>query len=384
MAFSSKERLLRAIRCEPADYVPLCFLMWAGLEQRSSGTEDYVQRQLGLGLDAVVPLPALAWGHDPRVEIEQWKEHGDPYPLLHKLYRTPEGDIETIVEQTPDWPHGDDVPMLGDFNIPRSTKFHVTDEGDLGPLKWLLGDPDAAAIERFRRRAEELRLFVDEHGLALITPLFRLADTVCWLCGPTQFATWGLTQPEFLADFVRLVAQWQRTQLELQLRARPDIVARAEWYATPFLSPDLFDRFLSPILQEEVELTHRAGACYCYVGTANMMPFLGILKRIGVDVVYGVDPIEGQWDLRRAKAECRDSLCLWGGMNGYLQVVRASQDEVEQAVRSAMDALAPGGGFVLCPVDDVGLGGTDQNTDAMWQKAWDNVVHMVETWKRLR
>lgn len=384
MNLSSKERLLRTIEFERTDHVPLCVLLWSSLRSRCSSTEEYVQRQLDLGLDAVVPLPHLAWDHDRRVEVEICKEDREPYALVHKVYRTPGGQLEAIAEQTADWPHGDDIPVFSDFNVPRSEKFLVTAEEDLEPLKYLLADPDPAAIERFRRRARELKAFADERQLAVVTPGVRLADSVFWLCGPTQFATWGLTQPDLLKALFDIIARWQRKRVELYLEERPDIFVRAEWYATPFLSPDLFERFLSPLLQPEIESVHRAGARYCLVATANVMPYLGILKKLNVDVLYGIDPIEGDWDLAGARAACGDGMSLWGGMNGYLQVAHASPAEVEQAVRSAIEVLAPGGGLILCPVDDIGLSGTDQDSDETWNNIWANVLHMAEAWKKHR
>jgi hypothetical protein len=131
-------------------------------------------------------------------------------------------------------------------------------------------------------------------------------------------------------------------------------------------------------------MAHRAGAAYCYVGTSNMMPFLGELIVLGVDVAYGIDPIEGAWDLPAAKAACRDRIALWGGMNGYLQVVDASEPQIRQAVAHALDALAPGGGFLLCPVDDIGLSGTDRDTPETWQRVMSNAAILAEAWRDLR
>ncbi len=384
MGLSSRDRILRTIAREPTDYVPLCVLLWAGLSKRCSSTRDFVERQLELGLDVLVPLPSLNSGPPLGVDREVWKEKAEPYDLLHKVYRTPAGDLETTVALTPDWPHGEDIPLLSDFNIPRARKFLVTDEADLGPLQCLLSGPGDEARRRFRQEAQQRRKIAVEHALALATPLARLADTACWLCGPVQFATWAIERPDFLRRLLDVLSRWERGRREAELEAAPDIVIRAEWYASPFLSPSLFGQFLGSAIRQDVELAHAAGAKYCYVGTANMMPFLGALMELGVDVVYGLDPIEGRWDFARAKEQCRGRMALWGGMNGYLQVVRGGRAEIEEAVRNALDALAPGGGFILCPVDDIGLTGTDQDSDATWNRTWQNVSHMVNAWKKLR
>jgi len=381
---NSRERVLAAIAGEETDYVPLSVLLWSSLRRRCANQEEAVLRQVELGMDPVVSLPGIAWKPDPRVTMESRIEQAGPHVLLRKLYRTPAGELEAVVERTADWPHGDDVPLFSDFNIPRSKKFLVTSPDDLPALRHVLREPGAEQVELFRAQAAELSAFADELGLPVVTALLRLADTICWLCGPMQLSAWALTEPQFLHELIALLAHWQGRQLDAYLEAGPDIVVRAEWYASPFLSPALFEKFFAELIRSEVERAHSAGARYCYVGTAGMMPYLSVLIGLGVDVLYGLDPIEGDWNLAAAREQCRGRVALWGGMNGYLQVAQAAPDEVEQAVRQAFETIGRGGGFILCPVDDIGLSGTQEDTDRAWQRTWANVLRMVEAWKKLR
>jgi hypothetical protein len=381
---SSKERVLAAIRREPVDYVPLSVLLWSSLWAHCGSVEEYVRRQLDFGMDPVVPLPGPPWGEMPDVEVRTWREDTEPYPLLHKVYSTPAGDLEAVAQLTPDWPHGEDVPLFSDFNIPRSREFLVTGPEDLAPLAHLLRPPDAAAIEQFRVACRNAQQVADRFGLATVTSPVRLADTVCWLCGPAQMALWALDRPRFLAKLIRIIARWQQALAEIALEQKPDIRVRAEWYASPFLSPPLFRRFLGPWFRRDIKLAHGAGAAYCYVGTARMMPFLSNLIAMGVDVLYGIDPVEGDWDLEGTEAFCRRRMALWGGINGYLQVVDAEEPEIRAAVARALEALAPLGGFLLSPVDDIGLSGTDRDTPETWHRVIANVAHMAAAWRELR
>jgi uroporphyrinogen decarboxylase len=129
-------------------------------------------------------------------------------------------------------------------------------------------------------------------------------------------------------------------------------------------------------------MAHQAGARFCAIATTNVLPFAGCLKRLGIDALFGVDPMQGGWDLERAKTELGDRVCLWGGVNGYLTIVDGSPQDVDEAVERAMTALAPGGRFILAPVDDVRVDAPD--ADAAWPRVWQNVARMVEAWKRLR
>jgi hypothetical protein len=381
---SSKERVLAAIRHEPVDYVPLSVLLWSSLWAHCSSVEEYLRCQLELGMDPVVPLPEPPRGRTRDVEVSIWREDAQPYPVLHKVYSTPAGDLETVAVLTPDWPHGNDVPLLSDFNIPRSRRFLVSGPDDLEPLSYLFRPPDADGLERFRLECQHRRAIADRFSLATVTSPVRLVDTVCWLCGPTGMAVGALDRPRFVEQLTRLVAEWQQGIAEIVLEQDPDIRVRAEWYASPFLSPALFSRLAAPWVRRDIEMAHATGAAYCYVGTANMMPFLPDLTELGVDVLYGIDPVEGDWNLAEAKTACGGRVALWGGINGYLQVVDAQEHQIRDAVAHALAVLAPGGGFILSPVDDIGLSGTDRDTDETWQPVMTNVAHMADAWRRLR
>ena len=379
---SSRDRILRAIGGEPADHVPMCMFLFSILRDRSAGEADYYRRQLDMGMDAVVDFGDLPLGRHPEVEIDVRLEPGSPNPFLRQTYRTPAGDLETVVEKTPDWPHGDHVPLMSDFVIPRSRKFLVTEEKDLAPLAYVLAGPTEEEASAFAAGADALRSFARERQLATRAGFNRLSDMVCWLCGCEQFATMGLAEPGFFQKLIDLIAAWQDKRTQAILRTRPDILCDAQWYATTFLSPALYERFLSPAIKRRVGLAHAAGAKFCTVATANVLPFTDVLARTGIDALFGVDPIQGNWDLPAAKKGLGSKMCLWGGINGYLTILDGTETQVRQAVRGAIETLSPGGRFILAPVDNVRL--EPDSAPGLQEKAWRNCQIMVEEWKRLR
>jgi uroporphyrinogen decarboxylase len=81
------------------------------------------------------------------------------------------------------------------------------------------------------------------------------------------------------------------------------------------------------------------------------MPLLDQIAELGVDVLIGVDP-QG-WALDMTKGKLGGKVCLWGGVNGHLTVEQGSAEDVRREVREAIETLAPGGGFILSPVDNV-------------------------------
>lgn len=63
-----------------------------------------------------------------------------------------------------------------------------------------------------------------------------------------------------------------------------------------------------------------------------------------------------------------------GGGNGYGTVEWGTEAEVRAKVQKAMEVLAPGGGFILSPVENVR--DTSQHT-------WDNTLALLDEWKAL-
>ena len=135
---SSRERMLLAVDHKEADHVPLVFntFTWEPpAHLKFSNGFDRVEKFLAFGLDDTVAVHPPS-RHHPDVTTRTQREmpSGHRYPLLFKEYETPEGTMQQIVQQTDDWPHGDDVPIISDFNIPRSTKFLVAEDSDLEKL----------------------------------------------------------------------------------------------------------------------------------------------------------------------------------------------------------------------------------------------------------
>jgi uroporphyrinogen decarboxylase len=103
------------------------------------------------------------------------------------------------------------------------------------------------------------------------------------------------------------------------------------------------------------------------------MQLLPLLVEAGIDVVIGVDP--HTWNLAKTKSALAGKVCCWGGINGHLTVEQRTPAEVEVEVADALRALAPGGGFILSPVDNVrdDTPATRANAAALiaaWRRSW--------------
>jgi len=324
---SSRERMLCAISRGTPDYVPLSFMIFSALEQRCSGPWEFFLRQKGLGLDAVVELwhlnpddvrgcadapgPPVAFG--PEVKVREWREVAPAgrYPLLHKEYQTPCGTLSCTVQQTDDWPHGDHVPFLDDYIEARATKPLITSFDDLEALRFLLRSPGADRLARTREAwAEGVRFILD------------------------------------------VVSDWNRWREELMLDVGVDLLVRRAWYeGTDFWSPALYRRFFFPRLRAEVAMAHEGGAKFGYILTSGTTPLLEMIVEAGVDVLIGVDPVQGKGTVERGTTE-----------------------DIRQAVGRALQTLGPDG-FILSPVDNI------RDTSP---QVWERTMALIEAWKEMR
>ena len=402
---SSRDRMLAALNGEAADHVPLAFMIFTALgdrlrqQGRASDPVAQVEAQLELGLDAVVDLTTFAplaaeTGHAdapglpvrfaPQVRTRQWAEiHRDhPYPVLHREYATPAGTLAVAVDQTDDWPYGSAaggdfrVPFMDDYLAPRCSRHLVQTRGDLAVLRHLLTPPTATDLASCHQAWEQGRRVARQHDLLLAGGWGVGGDALAWFCGLQQAVLMALDQPEFLAELLGLIAAWNRPRMQAYLDFGVDLFLRRAWYeGVDFWSPALFRQFFFPLLREEVDLAHQAGVRYGYILTSGSMPLHDQLLELGIDVLIGPDPVQGKGtDLPQMAAQLGGRMCTWGGVNGFVTVEMGTKEEIEMAVRTAIETLGPRG-FILSPVDNV-----RDPSDLVWE----NVLSLIEAWKRHR
>lgn len=380
--------MLAAIRRQESDHAPCSFMLFNALKSSCDDYIQFIEHQLEMGLDTFVEIPprppvvvndyynlhGLPVSYDGRVEIKEWIERpaDEHWPIMVKEYHTPAGILRTEVRQNDDWRWGDHVPFLDDYLVPRSRRFVVTDPEDLDALRYLLVPPTEAEVAEFRAQSEPVLELARRQDLLVAGGWGVGADMVGWLHGlePMIFATYD--QPDFLHALLDMIAQWNRSRMEVLLDVGIDLYIKRTWYENcDFWSPKGYRDFLLPILKADAQLAHDKGAAFGCLLTANCMPLLDMFAEAGVDVMIGVDPAE--WDIAIAKQKLAGKVALWGGVNGHLTVEQSAEDAVRQEVRTAMETLAPGGGFILSPVDNV-----REDTPLSRQ----NVTALIDEWRK--
>ena len=188
---------------------------------------------------------------------------------------------------------------------------------------------------------------------------------------------YAMENKAFVGELAERIFAWNRERMEIFLDEGLDLFVGSGWYESADLwSPTLFREFIFPYLVREVAVCHQAGSRFGYIMTSGQMPLLEMLMEAGVDVLIGIDPVQGKgMDLAVVKAKAAGRMCLWGGVNGFVTMEQGSLCDVREATRRAIAAPGPGGGFILSPVDNV------PDTS---KKTWENISAMIEVWRELR
>jgi hypothetical protein len=328
---NARDRIINAVRSKPTDHVPLYIRLWdmgAGIDNIPFNWRDQVTRAenfLSLGVDDTLLLqPPLGYteeydaGRSQQVERVRFKYLQPPhtaaeYKQLRKTYITPEGELTQVVKITADWPHGQDIMLFSDFNIPRYVEPLIKTIEDIPLLKHLLASPTSEQRLGFKQNAHALRHEAQRLGVALDGGWSALGDSAVWLCGMQNIMYWQMDQPEVLEALLDVLLEWELNRIDLLLEEGIDVMVHMAWYeGTDFWTPKNYRRLLRPRLQQIIDKVHARDVPLRYIITKGWRPLQRDLMEMGIDCLTGVDPVQDKLDLRQAKQEIGGQISLMG------------------------------------------------------------------------
>jgi hypothetical protein len=314
----------------------------------------------------------------PSATVREWREDiPGERAILHKEYSTPAGRLHTSVRLSEDWPHGNHIPFIDDYQVPRAIKPLITgDREGLAALQYLLTPPQAEDVAQFEVEAERARAFTREQGVLLAGGWGVGMDMADWLCGFQNLMLLEHDRPAFVAELVGMIHAWNQSRMTVVLSGKVDLYIYRAWYeGCDFLSPKFFREFILPHLKSDAALAHDRGSQFGYICSSGILPLLDDYREAGIDVLIGVDPVQGtHTDLGHIKKKTAGRICLWGGVSGAVTVEMGEEAEVRAAVRHALTTLGPQD-FILSPVDNI-------TVDA--PKTWENLRVFIDEWQRTR
>jgi uroporphyrinogen-III decarboxylase len=386
---TSRDRMLRALARQPVDHTPCCFMSFSALRRRVD--EDFyrlTEAELALGLDSMLFIPSASRRDRPEhpdlrglpvrfhsdVTTRTWRQDDSDRGELRREYVTPAGTLSAAIGLSDDWPHGDRLPFVDDYQIPRCIDPLVSGPTDLDALQYLLQPPAPEDADAFHHEAARAHAFVREKGVLLAGGWGVGLDMANWLCGTQNLIILMLEQPDFVAELLGMIHAWNLNRMEMVLSAPVDLYIRRAWYeGCDFVTPRAYERLVLPHLAREAALAHAHGARFGLICSSGLAPILDYYADAGVDVLIGIDPIQGtHTDMAQIKARIGERICLWGGVSGAVTVEMGTEEAVRAAVRTALRTLGPRG-HILAPVDNI-------TVDA--PQTWRNLDVLIETWRR--
>lgn len=113
----------------------------------------------------------------------------------------------------------------------------------------------------------------------------------------------------------------------------------------PFLSPAMFDEFITPYLAQLVAGYREMGYYVIKHTDGDIMPILDALVGTRPHALHSLDP-QGGVDLAEVKRRVGDQVCLIGNVSCAL-LQTGTDEEVDADVRRALRDGMPGGGYVF-------------------------------------
>jgi len=139
---------------------------------------------------------------------------------------------------------------------------------------------------------------------------------------------------------------------------------------TVLMQPELYREMIKPYQANVIEfIKERTKAKIYYHSCGAVSPMLNDLIEIGVDAINPVQVSAKNMDPKYLKQTYGDNITFWGGIDSQNVLPKGTTDEVRAAVRDTIDALAPGGGYVLAGVHNLQPDVPPENIVAMYEEA---------------
>ena len=398
MKFTSRERILKAVRHEETDCVPIdlggtdCSTMAIGpyrrlceyldidalpyhivdISQQVAIIDDRVADELGADAKVIWHLPS------------QWRDgrahDGTPvrYPAGFKPETLANGD-KVVLDKD-----GEACMRMPDggfyYDICNHPLMHVTDPGDLNAYTDVFESTDRPEwydmpLEELAQTVKDIR---QDNDRALIGcfggHVFQAGQ---YLRGWSEFLL-DLAGNPAMAEAVmdRLVEAHIKVfdRYAETVYKHVDIIEVCDdvgMQNTTWVSPDTYRKLIKPYHRRLYEhIKRKTGAPLLLHSCGSVSTLIPDLIEIGVDILNPVQYSADKMDLATLKRNFGDDICFWdGGVDTQKVLPFGTPKQVVDEVKRCIDTLAPGGGFVFAAVHNITEGVPLENILAAFDTA---------------
>jgi uroporphyrinogen decarboxylase len=328
--------------------------VWADVIQQIVVPSQYVLDTLHVDTRGLLPLTSHNWDvHGRLTDAGNNWEYRDEWNFTHHFPKN-----------NGHW-----------FSLVKNPMEQITDpaDKDIEQFNWPLA-ADKRRIATLREKALQFR----EQGKLVIVK--GLCAGVFEMQQRLRGMTNALMDPFMFPDFSdKLIGKIADLKIEFwemaldELADVVDVVAEGDDYGTQesqLIDPDHFRIHYKPHISRVIEAMKRKApnAKVMFHSCGNVRPVIPDFIEIGIDILNpvhitatGMEPVQLKKDFGR-------DIVFWGGGVDTQKVLSSSSpDGVSENVKSNLEALAPGGGFVFATVHNIQSEVPPQNIIAMWE-----------------
>ncbi len=336
---SSRERILRTLRHEPTDRVPISTYELVAWNRNSWENQEpsysRLMEVIRLRTDCIYMLqPDWKAAPVPGMEVQTWRDGKSTF--ARTTYRTPKGSLTSF--------HRVDDDLHTRWTLEHLLK----DIEDIDRYCTILYEPPELDMTHFAAEKKSL----GENGVMMIS----VDDPVCLaaeLFEMGQFLVHAISEERRIRRFLDVIHERQMECLRRILRCDvSDVIFRIcgpEYATPPYLSPDYFRKHVTGYLKKMCRAIREAGGfarVHCHGKIAR------VLDQIVEAGAEGLDPIEplpdGDIEMGDVKKLYGQRLCLFGNIE-LRELEHSTPERIDALVKKAMDEAKESGGFVLMP-----------------------------------
>jgi uroporphyrinogen-III decarboxylase len=353
---SSKERVLRTLRREPVDRVPLFYRMKHeakdklarvyGIEDAATGMKHNPELEFRLGNDIVMYQIGInaQFSHRDIAIGETWHNHfGVGYGKSGLQGRTPEEEKEFAQTQEY-WGPAKVVPE----NFP--SHHPITSMEDLKAFTW----PDPNDPELIDPIKEMVDTFGDQYFTMVDLSSTLIEAAYAHVVGTQNFFLKLFDEPELIAGVLDGLMEYYTALGKNAIRQGIDMIRVGDDVGAQqamMISPDSWRELAKPrfahmfneFRKENPDILIKLHSCGDY------SPILGDQVELGVDLSGLMQPAGGNKDQVGIKKKYGNDISLIGGFDVQRLLPRGQVEDVRQGVLDVMKNLAVGGGYIFSP-----------------------------------
>ena len=242
----------------------------------------------------------------------------DGYGNMTYMYRKPGITSREDFEAWPYWPDADDVAH-------RTYKFFKKMVKKYGNDMCLIGQGSAYGIH----------------------------ESLLWTVGFERMSIWLMREKDLVQRYIDITEELCLKTMMAAMDAGVDMIIQTDDFAYksgPMINPKLIDKVFGPSYQRLIKAVHDRNGKFILHSCGDNTLLMDTFIEWGVDGLHAYENTSNV-DIYKEKDIHGDQVTIVGGVGvDYLLTDRSRDEEIVAEVKKLIQALAPGGRFIIGPV----------------------------------